>query len=218
MPIRAVGFDVDGTLYPNRVMYLRSFGFVARRLRLMRAYAAVRREIRRIRPIEDFDALEAELLAKRLRVSEELARERIEREIYGVWESVLDRVPLYAGVRDCVERIRARGLRLAVSSDFPVRAKIQRLGLGGLFDCELWTQESGYLKPHPEPFDALCRCLGTDPSETLYVGNSYHYDIMGAKAFGMRAAHIARHAPAGSVADLTFSDYDDLCDYVSRNA
>ncbi|MFW5783787.1 MAG: HAD family hydrolase, partial [Spirochaetota bacterium] len=117
-------------------------------------------------------------------------------------------------VRECVLRLREHELPVAVTSDFPVERKLERLKLDGLFDCRLWTQESGYLKPHPEPFLALAECMGYPPEEILYVGNSYEYDVVGAKGVGMTAAHLARRAPEASIADFTFSDYRELCPWV----
>jgi putative hydrolase of the HAD superfamily len=198
-------------------MYLNSLGFVLSRPRFMRAYARVRREIRTIRPIDDLETLESELLARELRTTPERARQRIVREVYGTWETTLDRVKPYPHVRECVSGIRDRGLRVAVSSDFPVQGKLKRLGLDDLFDCELWTEDSGYLKPHPEPFVMLAGCIGCEPGEILYVGNSYEYDVVGATSAGMRAAHLARRPVANTLAEFTFSDYRDLCHYVTHH-
>jgi putative hydrolase of the HAD superfamily len=211
MHVKAIAFDVDGTLYPNSIMYLKSLPFVLTHLRLMLGFAAVRREVRDLRPVDDMTTLQAQLLAKRLGVTTEVAKARIEREIYGEWERVLDRVSPYPHVRACVQRLSEAGYQVAVTSDFPVERKLERLGLDDLFDCRLWTEESGYLKPHPEPFLQLAACLGVEPTEVLYVGNSYEYDVIGAKNAGMYAAHLSRRPPADSVADITFSDYRTLC-------
>ena len=218
MPVRAVAFDIDGTLYPNAAMYLKSLPFALTHLRLMLAYAKVRKEVREIRPVDDLQALEAEMLAKRLGISSERARDRISTEIHGEWESVLDRVNLYPHVRDCVRGIKEAGLPVAVTSDFPVERKLERLGLEGIFDCRLWTEESGYLKPHPEPFLKLAECMGFSPQEILYVGNSYEYDVVGAKRVGMRAAHLTRRPVRDTVADFSFFDYRELCSWVQDNA
>jgi putative hydrolase of the HAD superfamily len=48
------------------------------------------------------------------------------------------------------------------------------------------------------------------PEEILYVGNSYKYDIDGAKAQGLAAAHLTKSAPWNSAADFSFSDYREL--------
>ena len=157
------------------------------------------------------------MLAKRLGVSPERARERINEEIHGTWESVLDRVPVYPHVRECVTGLREAGYPVAVTSDFPVERKLERLGLDDLFECRLWTEESGYLKPHPEPFVQLAACMGHSPEEILYVGNSYEYDVVGAKNVGMHAAHLSRKPHPDTVADVTFSDYRDLCRWVRDN-
>lgn len=216
MPFTAVAFDIDGTLYPNAAMYLRSLPFALGHLRLMIAYASVRREIRLRRPVDDLQALEAELLGRRLGIDPEAARRRIRSEIHGQWEAVLDRVSPYRYARECIVSLREAGYPIAVTSDFPVERKLERLGLEGLFDCRLWTEESGYLKPHPEPFLALAECMGVPVREILYVGNSYEYDIVGAKRVGMCAAHLTRHAPRDSVADYTFSDYRELRAWIER--
>lgn len=216
MPIRAVAFDVDGTLYPNAAMYLRSLPFALRRIRLILAFAAVRREIRTRRPIDDLRATEAAMLAERLRITPEQAHERIDREIYGSWERVLDRVSPYPHVEKCIRSLKQSGLQVAATSDFPVERKLQRLGLDHLFECRLWTEESGYLKPHPESFLMIAGCLGVSPDEILYVGNSYAYDIVGAKRAGMMAAHRVRKPVPDTIADFSFSDYRDLFRWVNK--
>ena len=216
MPIRAVAFDVDGTLYPNAAMYLRSAPFVLLRLRLMRAFAGVRRDIRKRRPIDDLRTLEAQMLAERLGVSEEEARQRIDNEIYGLWEQVLDGVSPYPYVKECIQKIKEAGLAVAVTSDFPVGRKLARLGLDGMFDCQMWTEEAGYLKPHPESFLMIAECLSLPPEEILYVGNSYEYDVVGAKRAGLYAAHRVRRPVAGTIADFSFSDYRELYRWVQE--
>jgi len=218
MQIHAVAFDVDGTLYSNAVMYLRSLPFALGRARLLAAYRHVRREVRRMRPVADPRALEAELLASRLAIPVQEARRRIEDEILGRWEEVLDHVRPYRHVDECIAALRSRGLKLGVSSDFPVESKLARLGLSGRFDCALWSESSGYLKPNPEPFAALAACLKVAPAHLLYVGNSYAYDVLGAHRFGMRTAHFARRPARATVADLTFRDYRTLASWVLARA
>ncbi len=214
MQIKAVAFDVDGTLYPNASMYLRSIPFALRRLCLMYSFAKVRRQVRKQRPIEDLGETQARMLAERLRISPERARERIDSEIYGTWEKVLDRVSPYPHVRECIESLKELGLAVAVTSDFPVDSKLARLNLDGLFECRLWTERSGYLKPHPEPFVMLAECLGLAPHEILYVGNSYEYDIMGAKRVGMHAAHRVKRPVPQTIADFSFGDFRELARWV----
>jgi len=214
MPIRAIAFDVDGTLYPNFKMYLRSIPFFAGHLRLVWAYNRIRKHVRRRRPVSNLKAVERRLLADALHIDVDAASRLIDVEIHEHWEAVLDGVRPYRHVRETIVRLKAMGLRVAVTSDFPVERKLRRLGLGDLFECALWSEDSGYLKPHPEPFRTLAGCMDLDPGEILYVGNSYEYDVVGAKRVGMRAAHLSRRPPKNSVADLTFRDFRTLAEWV----
>jgi putative hydrolase of the HAD superfamily len=217
MSIKAVAFDVDGTLYPNYAMYIRSVPFGALHPRLLFAFRKIRIQVRARRPIQDLRRLQAQLLSKALGISVDDADHRIRSYLIPRWEEHLRHVRLYPGVRECIATLRALGLKVAVSSDFPVERKLRLLGVSGLFDCELWTETSGYLKPNPEPFVELAECLSLPPEEILYVGNSYAYDIVGAKRVGMPAAHLSRRPAPGSVADLTFSRYADLLAWVREH-
>ncbi|MFP4377673.1 MAG: HAD family hydrolase [Spirochaetales bacterium] len=214
MEIRAVAFDVDGTLYSNARMYLKSLRFALLHARHIRAYARVRKVVRNVRPVEDFRVLEREMLAAELGISSEEAGRFIDHNLHVVWESVIDRVGTLPGVRSCLEELKAAGLPMGVSSDFPVHTKLERLGLAELFDCEQWTEESGYLKPHPEPFNRLAECLDTPPQNIVYVGNSYTYDVIGAKQVGMIAVHLARRPHKNTVADYTTRNYQKLCSWI----
>ena len=106
--IRAVAFDLDGTLYPERAMRLRSAAFFLRNLRFMTFYRQTRLELRRIERIDDFFALQKTLMAERLGIAKDEAHRMIERYIYGEWELILRRVPLYPGARELLERLRAQ--------------------------------------------------------------------------------------------------------------
>ena len=214
MPIRAVAFDVDGTLYPNAAMYLASVPFFLSRPRLMRAFRRVRRAIRRVRPIEDFYDLQARMLAQELGVEPETARSLINRRIYTEAERVLSVVPRFPHVRETVHRLRDAGMKVGLLTDFPLGDKLRRLGLEGLWDARVEAEQVGYLKPHAEPFRAVLDALGSEAGETLYVGNNYAYDVLGAGAVGMRTAHLTARPQQASAADLSFSRYRRLASWV----
>lgn len=212
--IRAVAFDVDGTLYPNGPMYVRSIPIFLANIRFLSHFRAVRRFLRDNPADGNFHRVQAELLAKRLRTSPDRAAKRIERIVHSRWESLLDTIPPYDGVTSLVAELRDRGVPLGVLSDFPVETKLARLGLEGYWNSAFSTEDLGFLKPNKQPFHRLVEELGVDAAELLYVGNSYEYDILGAKGAGLLAAHITRRAPAGSIADLSFSRFSELREWL----
>ncbi|MEM5948823.1 HAD family hydrolase [Spirochaetia bacterium 38H-sp] len=214
MDIKAVAFDLDGTLYPNYRMYLLSVGFAFRHPYLVYCFNEVRKEIRKVRPVDDFKTLQRDLLAKRMGVPPERADELIEKKIYQAWEQSLKRLRTYPFLKDVLVALREDGYKLAVMSDFPVLAKLGFLGLDDLWDTAFCTEDTGYLKPNPEPFMELAKRLDCEPSSILYVGNSYSYDIIGAHNAGLRSAHLTKRPPSGSVADFSFSSYPALLEWI----
>ena len=210
MDVRAVAFDIDGTLYPNRRMYTHSVWFSLSRPRFLWNFGKVRRSIRNVRPIEDFRALQDSLLARAMHIPVERAHRRIDRAVYRTWQKSFRRIRPYPYVRQFIGKLKEAGFPLGVLSDFPIGQKLEYLQLADLWTCVVSSEDTGYLKPNPEPFQRLAECLGCPPEKILYIGNSYEYDILGAHRVGMATAHLARESPEQTVADLTFSDYREL--------
>lgn len=207
----AVVFDVDGTLYENWRMYLRSLPFGFKHPRLVGAFSRVRRRIRKLRPIEDFYRLQAELLAEELRLEPEASRRLLNETVYDEWERLLQGMPLSPGVEGLLETLRElHDLKIGVLSDFPIKRKLRLIGLEEGWDVALSSEEIGYLKPNPEPFEEVARRLDTPPEAVLYVGNSYRYDVLGSKAVGMLCAHYTRKSAPESRADLSFGHFQVL--------
>ena len=217
MLLRAIAFDIDGTLYPNSAMYRKSLGFALTRPRLLYHFARVRRRLRHVRPIENFYETQLNMTAESLGRSPESLRERLARDIYGASERVLSSVPLYEGVEELLRELSGR-VKLGVMSDFPVNRKLGILGLDVAWNCRISTEEVGYLKPNPEPFSALLNCFECAAEHVLYVGNSFRYDVVGASEAGMRTAWLndsGRNPPDDSVRpDLTFRHYRQLRDWL----
>lgn len=213
----AVVFDVDGTLYDNWRMYLRSLPFALTHIRLIAAFNKVRKRIRTVRPIDDFYTLQATMLGEELGMGTEEARELINVSIYEKWEAKLEGMPVNPGVLELLAYLReGTELKSGVLSDFPIERKLRLLGLDGEWDLAISSEEVGYLKPNPEPFEEVARRLHVRPEEVLYVGNSYRYDVLGSKALGMLCAHYTRGKVAESRADVSFSHFGQLHRWIVR--
>jgi putative hydrolase of the HAD superfamily len=208
MRFTAVVFDVDGTLYPNYKMYLASIPTLLTNFGLVNALEAVRIELRKNpEPGDEFHRVQARHLARHLGVTPERAYALVEARIYTRWYKIFRSLKPFPGLVDTLEAFRVAGIRLGVLSDFPIRGRLRDLGLDGWWKATLSSEETGYLKPHPESFTLLAERLGVSPQETLYVGNSYRYDVLGAKSAGMAAAHLTPKPHLHGVADFSFEDY-----------
>lgn len=216
MRVKVVAFDIDGTLYPNRAVYMRSLPFVVRNISAIRAFSRVRKDIRKMRPLADFHRTQAGMFAARKKIPLETAQELINTVFYQRWDAITRKAKLLPYVRETLARLRAEGLKLAALSDFPLSTKLETWGIGDVWDYRRSCEEIGYLKPNPEPFLDVVDFFGVRPGEVLYVGNNYAYDIVGAKNQGLMAAHVTRHAPRGSKADFSFFDFRRLGDWITE--
>jgi len=117
-----------------------------------------------------------------------------------------DQIP--PGTRDALERIR-RDYAIAVISnaDGRIDAVLDRCGIA---DCFASITDSGILgheKPHPAIFEAALRDMKADPSESLYVGDVYSVDYVGARKAGMQSVLFD---VAGAYRDQEFQRVESL--------
>jgi putative hydrolase of the HAD superfamily len=216
--IDAVAFDVDGTFYPNYRLYLRMLPAAFANGAFFAAFARARKQLRHLEPDACFHELQARIVANSLRCDDKKAGLLIQKIFYTGCEGHFRKIAPFPRLRDCLAAFKERGLRLAVLSDFPLGSKLERLGLAGIWDAQLCSEDTGALKPHPLPFRRLAESLEVPPARILYVGNSLAYDIAGAKNAGMKAAHLS-YLPApfwkgGPRADFRFHNYRQLQEYV----
>ena len=98
------------------------------------------------------------------------------------WDQILP------GTREALERIR-RDYAIAVISnaDGRIDAVLRRCGI---VDCFVSITDSGIVgheKPHPAIFEAALHAMKAEPAESLYVGDVYSVDYVGATKTGMQA-------------------------------
>jgi HAD superfamily hydrolase (TIGR01549 family) len=71
--------------------------------------------------------------------------------------------------------------------------KIAICRISPLIDIIVISEEAGYQKPDRRIFETALKLAGTDPAESLYVGDSWNVDILPASACGMKAVWLNRY-------------------------
>ena len=111
---------------------------------------------------------------------------------------------LAPGTQEAVAFLRERGIRVGILSnwDSRLRRMLREMGIERAFEFIVVSHEVGFEKPHTMIFEEALRRAGTDPGETLHVGDSYEADILPAAAMGLRTLWVApreeREALAGA--------------------
>jgi len=88
-----------------------------------------------------------------------------------------------------LQTLRAEGYAMGVLSnrDQPCHDELAELGLLPYFDFALVAGEVNAWKPDPEIFHhALQRANNAQPAHTMYIGDNYFADVVGAKGVGLQ--------------------------------
>ncbi len=91
------------------------------------------------------------------------------------------------GMAELLAELRARGLKLGLAANQPAAAlaRLDRHGMGSVFDHREVSATLGLYKPDPRLFLAACEALGVPPAACLMVGDRIDNDIAPARALGM---------------------------------
>lgn len=187
--LRAVSWDVDGTLYSTRRLAARfwlavlSASLDGNANAAWRAAGAMRRFRKRMEQVRaNGGCLETDDASIEQRVA--LEQDWLSPEI-----AALGARP---GVASALRAFRARFESQVALSDFEPTHKLASLGLLGCFDATYSGERLGYLKPSPEPFRRILRDLDLQPENLLHIGDRPETDGAGATAAGCRVLVLGR--------------------------
>jgi HAD superfamily hydrolase (TIGR01509 family) len=223
--IKVLALDIDGTLYPKRMLNARMVRSMVPSLSLAKAFNWARKEYRRVQEMypttpenrEGFLDRQAQLVASRLKGNKttDQVKAAVDKQFYQAWERSFMSIKAYPEMVETLEQVLSQGVRIAVFSDFPVAGKLQALGIDGLVDCAYSAEASGYLKPSAKAFNFLLDRLLVDPDQVLYMGDSYSKDCKGAKRAGMHSCLITKATyKSFPDADLVVSSWKEFASLV----
>jgi putative hydrolase of the HAD superfamily len=237
MDIRAVAFDVNGTLI--RIQTEDGDEQIFRSAAHFLTYQGIDLHRDQVRD------LYFQLMKEQLRASPE---EYPEFDAVGIWRTIIDghmtdftralpagklrqmplflaelsrgiarrRLALYPFVREVLDVLRGR-CPLAVVTDAQsanARGELHKVGLLGYFDPVVVSGDHGYRKPDRRLFQFALDGMNVAAADTLYVGNDMYRDIYGAREAGMQTVMFdsdqGTKAHLDCVPDYTITDFRDL--------
>lgn len=175
--LRAVLFDLDGVLVDSFEVMRQAFTLAYRDVvgAGEPPFREYNRHLGRYFPdIMRIMGLPAEMEAPFVRESSRLAGQ----------------VTLFPGIAELLRSLRQRGLRLAVAtgkSGWRARSLLRRLGVLGLFDYVIGSDEVPSAKPAPDIVIRALDLLRVSPNELIMVGDALS-DLAAARAAGVAAA------------------------------
>ncbi|MGF7238359.1 MAG: HAD family hydrolase [Frankia sp.] len=239
MDVRAIAFDVNGTLVEilteddlNQIFraaghFLTYQGIDLRRHRVRDLYFQLMKEQKQHSPEEhpEFDAVEIwrRIIDDHMTdFTRGLPAEKLAQmplflaEMYrGISRR---RLRLYPHVRSVLNVLRER-FRLSLVTDAQsayARGELHKVGLLDYFDPIIVSGDHGFRKPDRRLFQFALDGMGVPAENTIYVGNDMHRDIFGAREAGMRTVMFDSDQGTKDYfdcsADFTITDHRDLLD------
>lgn len=210
--IKAVLFDMDGTLYRQRplrllmalelaTLPLAGPGKALARLTALRAFRKAQEELRLWRgdgpPPSQTDIASRASGLSVAEVDALVADWMIRRPLKYLQTC---RAP---GLTEFLGRLDQAGIRAGLLSDYPAEAKLKALGLEGRFWPVLCSSdpEIAEFKPGTRGYRRACELWQVEPGDVLSIGDRVDVDAPGSMAAGMQCAIIGRASGRGKVGD-----------------
>ncbi len=202
--VKAIGFDVDGTLYHAPDAMSVEVG----KILIKKAAEALS---------QDPDELAEEYLKRRDQYRSNtqtlnsfgLDGERIFQEVWdaiAVEEYVVPDPDLVSLIKELKGKYRL--FLISNGTGAQVERKLTHLGLDYHdFEPRIYCYDQGWVKPEPAPFLAAMESLNINPEEIVYVGDREDVDIEGAKAVGMKTIMVGGQS---ELADLSCDTVYDI--------
>jgi putative hydrolase of the HAD superfamily len=185
--LRGVAFDLDDTLFLERMYVLSGFAAVANQI--ANECGTAPEDILRELIAVEAAGTQGRVFNAWLQGRKQLARRLTVDLLVDTYRLHRPDIPLLPGVLDMLQSLRNAAYRLAIVSDGPLqsqRAKVGALGLEPLVDrivlTDLWGPD--FWKPHHRAFKLLESEWSCRPSELAYVGDNPRKDFVGPKSRG----------------------------------
>lgn len=129
------------------------------------------------------------------------------------WDTFIENMKPYAGAAEFLRALKEKNIRTAICTDMTAHIqyrKIERLGFAEQIDCMVSSEEAGGEKPEPIMFHIALDKLGAKAAETIYIGDAFEKDVQGAMNAGIRPVWFtANRQTEAKDGVLAVKSYDD---------
>jgi putative hydrolase of the HAD superfamily len=190
--IRAVIFDLDDTLYPERQFVLSGFSAIDRYLVEKHSVSGFLEKA-----TLSFNAgqrgCNINVALEQLGVEPDT---KLLEKLVGVYRAHKPRLSIYSDAQWAIQRL-GKQKQLGILTDGYLetqRNKLEGLGIVDWFDQILYTDERGRenWKPSPRPYLEIAGRFGCSGSECLYVGDNPSKDFIAPKTLGWLTVRVIR--------------------------
>lgn len=170
--IKAVIFDLDDTLYPERDYLISGFNAVGVYIENKYNLTGISEELLAL-----FDADKSDVYGRLLR--SHCLPESENSTLVDIYRAHKpDKLELFPDAMPIIEYLKNHGIKIGIITDGRAdgqRDKVDALGIADLFDTIIYTDALGgeqYRKPHRASYELMSNALEADFCEMLYIGDN----------------------------------------------
>lgn len=118
----------------------------------------------------------------------------------------------YEDAAPCLEKLANQPLGIISNGAREQQiAKLDRAGLLPYFSVMVFSEDTGFGKPHPSIFQEACRRAGQDASNCVHIGDDLTNDVFASHEFGIRPVWVDRHNRRTKVPGRRITSLNELC-------
>ena len=168
--IRAICFDLDGTLYDLPRQKRRLWKWMLRHPIVLKVWQEETALLRGVRG-NDLHGVVAQRVAQRCGITLEKAQAIIQKVVFEIYPATFSPQDLLPGLLELFAWIDDNEIPRSVVSDHPTDKKLHGLGQTEGWQCTIDCSDLGALKPLPDGLEKAARLMGVNPNEVLMIGD-----------------------------------------------
>ncbi len=214
MKFKAIILDLDGVICFTDEYHYRAWKVLADKLNTS-FDRTINNRLRGVSRMASLEIILEKYTGPKLSEEEKVALATEKNEIYRESLKQMSPADLSDEVRETMDALRAKGLKLAIgSSSKNTPFILKQIGLEGYFDAVSDGNNITHSKPDPEVFLKAAEFLGMDPADCLVVEDA----VSGAEAGhagGMKVACLGDASQKGA-GDWNMNSFKELLDVVEE--
>ncbi|AQT61383.1 HAD family hydrolase [Cellvibrio sp. PSBB023] len=134
------------------------------------------------------------------------------------WRTFLSKSVLFDNVKELLDDVRLLGIPMAVITDLTTQIQFRKIiyfGLDNYFDFIVTSEEAGFDKPNPAPFEMAMKKISPKGKCIWMIGDNAVNDIYGAK-LAIEAITLQKVNSSSDIGseentpDLAFSEFNEI--------
>jgi FMN phosphatase YigB (HAD superfamily) len=122
--------------------------------------------------------------------------QRIEAGTEAIMRDTMEGIEPVPGVIETIRALQLTGARLGIVSSAVYHPflfwTLEAFGIRDAFEVVTTSASAGFYKSRPEIYWSALDLLDADPGQSLHLGDSFRFDVVGARRAGMRTAWLQR--------------------------